>query len=63
MARNRPAQKYVSKPDLAAMFGVTPRTIDNWAAEGKIRGYRLGRTVRFSLAEVEAAMVPFGGEA
>jgi excisionase family DNA binding protein len=32
-------------------------------ADGRLRGYRIGRTVRLNRAEIEAALVPFGGAA
>ncbi|MBN7411172.1 excisionase family DNA-binding protein [Mycobacteroides abscessus] len=45
------------------MLGVTKMTIRNMLCNGRLRGYRLGKVVRLRLAEVEAALAPFGGEA
>jgi excisionase family DNA binding protein len=42
-----------STKELAAMFGCTERTIRNWGYRGLITPIRMGRTVRFSLAEIE----------
>ena len=42
---------------LAAHFGVTPRCIQNWRDAGKIPFVRItARCIRYSLAEVEAAL-------
>lgn len=54
---------YISKQATADAIGVTVRTVDTMIRDGRLRGYRIGRTVRLKAAEVEAAMVPFGGEA
>lgn len=38
---------------LATRWGVHPRTIRNMLARGELRGFRCGRLVRISAAEVE----------
>ncbi|MBF9521971.1 hypothetical protein BKG83_20815 [Mycobacteroides chelonae] len=58
-----PQHKYISQVDAAALLGVTDRTVRNMIADGRLRGYRLGRTVRLRVDEIEAALVPFGGNA
>src|SRR5258706_11381695 len=45
-------QRLLTKLEIAAYCGVVPRTIDQWMATGKIPFRKIGRTVRFSLAEV-----------
>jgi excisionase family DNA binding protein len=52
---------YISKQYTAQALGVTERTIDNMIRDGRLPAYRIGRTVRLKLDEVEAALVPFGG--
>jgi excisionase family DNA binding protein len=57
-----PLPEYISRAKAAELIGVTPRTLDNMIRDGRLTGYRLGpRTVRLNRAEVEAALVPFGG--
>lgn len=63
MAREPIARQYISQNDAATLLGCTDRTIRNMIADGRLRGYRIGRTVRLKLTEVEAALVPFGGAA
>lgn len=64
MAREpRVTNQYISQVDAGELIGVTDRTIRNMLADGRLRGYRIGRTVRLKRAEVEAALVPFGGAA
>lgn len=61
--RPRIQQKYVSQTEVATMLGVTDRTVRSMISDGRLRGYRLGRTVRLRLDEVEAALIPYGGDA
>ncbi len=49
----------VTKPELARHIKVSPRTIDNWIAAKRIPVLRLGRSIRFNLANVEAALNRF----
>jgi excisionase family DNA binding protein len=47
----------LSKRELAAILGVSKRTIENWLAEKRIPQLRLSaRLTRFSLPKVEAAL-------
>ncbi|SKX94158.1 phiRv2 prophage protein [Mycobacteroides abscessus subsp. bolletii] len=62
-APQRISQKYISQVEAAALLGVTDRTVRNMIADGRLAGYRLGRTIRLRIDEVEAALVPFGGDA
>lgn len=47
---------YVTKQQVADLFGVTTRTIDRYMADGKIRGYKFGASkqsaVLFDLEEI-----------
>jgi excisionase family DNA binding protein len=47
------ALKYISTARAASLAGVTPSTIREWVKQGKLRGYRAGRLVRVSRAELE----------
>ena len=47
----------LSKREIAAVFGVSPRTIENWIAQKRIPLLKLSaRLTRFSLPKVEAAL-------
>ena len=47
----------LSKREVAAILGVSPRTIDNWISQKRIPYLRLSaRLARFSLPKVEAAL-------
>lgn len=49
-----------SKRELAVLFGVSQRTVDNWVAQKRIPRLRLSaRLTRFNLARVEAALARF----
>ncbi|MGB3352677.1 MAG: helix-turn-helix domain-containing protein [Mycobacterium sp.] len=46
----------------AAAFGLSPKTIRRWIAEGRIRAYRLGsRTIRVDRDSLLAVQTPMGG--
>jgi excisionase family DNA binding protein len=50
-------KQLLSKPELAAALGVSPRTIENWLAEKRIPRLRLSpRLTRFSLSRVLTAL-------
>ena len=50
-------KQLLSKRELAAVLGVSERTIENWLAERRIPRLRLSaRLTRFSLPKVEAAL-------
>jgi excisionase family DNA binding protein len=44
--------EFITKAQLAARMKVTTRTIDSWMAKGYVPFRKIGRTVRFSWAEV-----------
>lgn len=56
--------RYSTLEAAAEVFGVTPRTIRNWAAAGRFPLYRLpgGRTLRVRIDEIEDSLkiVPTG---
>jgi excisionase family DNA binding protein len=50
----------LSKQEIAAVFGVSQRTVENWIAQKRIPYYRLStRLIRFSLPRVEAALARY----
>lgn len=59
----RVPHQYISLADSARMLAVSEGTVHNMLRDGRLRAYRLGRTIRLRVDEIEAAMVPFGGAA
>ena len=54
------AKRLFSKRELAAILGVSQRTIENWLAEKRIPRLQLSaRLTRFSLPKVEAALARY----
>lgn len=50
-------KQFLTKPELAAALGVSPRTIENWIAEKRIPRLQLSaRLARFDLSRVVAAL-------
>lgn len=45
--------QYLSTGHAAELADVAPGTIRRWLREGKLRGYRAGRSVRVKLSELE----------
>ena len=53
-------KRLLSKRELAAILGVSQRTIENWLAEKRIPRLQLSaRLTRFSLPKVEAALARY----
>jgi excisionase family DNA binding protein len=53
-------KRLLSKRELAQVFGVSKRTIENWLAQKRIPQLRLSaRLTRFSLPKVEAALARY----
>jgi excisionase family DNA binding protein len=50
------AAALATKAELARFLNVSPRTVDNYVASRKIPFLKLGRLVRFRLADVERAL-------
>ena len=42
----------------ARLLGLTPQTIRQWVSDGKLSGYKVGRLIKVSEAEVRAAAKP-----
>ncbi len=49
-------RQMISASDLAGILGLTPDSVYRLLRRGIIPGYRIGRTVRFDLERVEAAL-------
>lgn len=53
---------YFTINELADMVGVSPKTVQNWLAEGVIKSVKLGRRRLISLSSIEAALGSFHKE-
>ena len=42
-----PLGEFLKKSEVACLFQVTERTIDNWVRDGSLPAFHIGRTVRF----------------
>lgn len=49
-----PSNVYLTKGEVAKRLGVKPKTVGEWANQGRLPAYRLGPYLRFKWAEVEA---------
>lgn len=49
----------ITRLDVAHLSSVSPRTVDRWVKGRKIPYIKIGRTLRFRWAAVEAALVRF----
>ena len=41
-----------TKKDVAKFARITPRTVENWMANGALPYFRIGRTIRFRLPDI-----------
>ena len=46
---------YVTAKEVAEHLGVTEKTVYKWARQGEIPCRRFGRTVKFSIEDIDAA--------
>ncbi|MEJ6013001.1 helix-turn-helix domain-containing protein [Corynebacterium sp. H127] len=63
MSKNTTAtarEKHVTLDVAADYFSVSRRTLERFIDSQKIPAYRLGRSVRVRLSELEAALTPLG---
>jgi hypothetical protein len=51
-----PTEKLVRAKTIAERYDVTERSVFNWKDEGKIPCVKIGKTIRFDLAAVIAAI-------
>lgn len=62
-SESEPSQprRWASMKETGAYLGVAERTVRYMIDDGRVVAYRLGKTVRIDLNEVDASLVPFGG--
>lgn len=51
---NSNEDKWMSKEDVAEFFKVSTATIDNHRLNGKLKGYNIGRYIRYKRSEILA---------
>jgi excisionase family DNA binding protein len=49
----------ITKPELAQFLRVSERTVDNYVASRRIPYIKIGRSIRFQLADVQKALKKF----
>lgn len=49
---------YLTRQEVAQMFGVDLSTVANWQKNGKLKPYGLGGRVYFLRSEIEASLIP-----
>ena len=51
-------KEYLSRRNVADMFGIDISSVNNWAKSGKLRALGIGGRVYFLRSEVEASLQP-----
>jgi len=46
-------EAFLTKKDVANLLRITTRSVDEWMRKRRLPFYKIGRTVRFKLADVE----------
>lgn len=49
-------EEYSTRREIASLIGVSLPTVDKYTIQGKIRGYRFGRQIRYKKSEVVNSM-------
>lgn len=52
----------IGTTEAARLLGLTSQTIRQWVADGRLKGYRVGRLTKVSRAEVVASARPIGSD-
>ncbi|WPR72498.1 helix-turn-helix domain-containing protein [Flavobacterium sp. NG2] len=53
-----PQKEYLSRKDVANMFGVDISSVHNWTRSGKIRAYGISGRVYYLRSEIESSLKP-----
>jgi excisionase family DNA binding protein len=53
---NMIAENLKKKPEIAEYFSVTQRTIEDWMKAGILPYWKIGRSVRFDLGQIQTAL-------
>lgn len=56
--------RFITKKDVATLFGVSEVSVWDWEKKGLLTGYRIGNLVRYKYSEVMASpkMIERGGQ-
>lgn len=55
---NKAPREYISLREAAEILSVSDRTIRNMLADGRLRGYRIGKLIRLARTDVLDALQP-----
>lgn len=53
--------RFLSVTDACKYLGISRTTFYNMLTDGRLGAYRIGRTVRVRLSDIESALQPYGG--
>jgi len=56
-----PKKEFLSRKDVATMFGVDVSSVHNWTKAGKLRALGISGRVYYLRSEVEASLIPING--
>jgi DNA invertase Pin-like site-specific DNA recombinase len=56
-----PKKEFLSRKDVAKMFGVDISSVHNWTKSGKLRALGISGRVYYLRSEVEASLIPLNG--
>ena len=62
MSHNTPPD-LLTVNEVAAYFRVSPATVARWRTTGVLKGFKVGGSLRFYRADVEALLEPTNGKA
>ena len=54
-------EDYLSRKQVAEMFGVDISSISNWQRNGKLKPYAIGGRIYFKRSDIEASLTPLNG--
>jgi excisionase family DNA binding protein len=61
---NKFTDPYVTIAETAEYLGLTDRAVRQAIADGRLKAHHLGpRIIRLKISEIDAALMPYGGEA
>lgn len=54
---NKEQEEYLTRKEIKERLGVSLPTIHAWTKEGKLKGYRIGRLIRYKKSEIESFLI------
>ncbi|MFZ0714260.1 helix-turn-helix domain-containing protein [Mycobacterium sp.] len=53
--------RLISVTDTCAYLGISRATFYTMLTDGRLRAYKIGRTIRVRMSDIESALLPYGG--